>query len=201
MGRPYSMDLRDRAVAAVRSAGMSCHRAAPHYGVAPSTVIKWVQRVRHTGSAAPGQRGGHKPKTPVGRRREWLIERCRAGDFRLRGLAAELAGRELKVDHVWSSSTRPGPRPTWRRSGDGPLVAPSPRPKCLGVIGTGGTMTFVAALRRDRIDAPWQLRGVSSQSASPRCQACSGTRGGRRAGDKIGSTITSHSDDHSGRKK
>jgi transposase len=35
---------------------------------------------------------------------EWLLARCRAGDFTLRGLVAELTERGLKVDYrsVWA---------------------------------------------------------------------------------------------------
>jgi len=34
--------------------------AARRYSVAPSTAIKLMQRVRSTGSAAPGRYGGHR---------------------------------------------------------------------------------------------------------------------------------------------
>ncbi len=71
--------------------------------MAVSSAIKWVQRFRRTGSAAPGQMGGHKPKAIRGEHRDWLIERCHGRDFTLRGLVAELAERGLKVDYhsVW----------------------------------------------------------------------------------------------------
>ncbi len=59
MARACSMDLRERVVASVERDGMSCHGAAAHFGVAVSTAVKWVQRFRRTGSAAPGQMGGH----------------------------------------------------------------------------------------------------------------------------------------------
>jgi len=62
MGKPYSMDLRERVVAAVETGGMSCHQAAAQFGVGVSTAIVWVRRLRETGSVAPGQMGGHKPK-------------------------------------------------------------------------------------------------------------------------------------------
>lgn len=104
MGRPYSMDLRERAVAAVVDEGMSCRAAADRYGVAPSTVINWVSRYRQKGHVQPGQMGGHKPKAISGEHRVWLIERCNAGDFTLRGLVCELSEqRNLKVDYrsVW----------------------------------------------------------------------------------------------------
>jgi transposase len=102
MGKPYSMDLRERAVAAVVKGGMSCHQAAAQFGLGVNTVILWVRRWRETGSVAPGQMGGHKPKAIAGEYRIWLLERIKAG-FTLRGLVAELAERGLKVDYrsVW----------------------------------------------------------------------------------------------------
>lgn len=98
MARPYSMDLRERVVAAVED-GMSCHAAAARFGVAASSAIKWVRRVRETGSAVPGRMGGHKPNILSGANRDWLLERAVA-DFTLRGLVAELAERGVKVDYV-----------------------------------------------------------------------------------------------------
>jgi transposase len=103
MGKPYSMDLRERVVAAVIGGGLSCNRAAKQFGVAVSTVINWVKRLGETGSVAPGQMGGHKPKAISGDHRLWLLARIKDGDFTLRGLVGELAGRGLKVDYrsVW----------------------------------------------------------------------------------------------------
>ena len=103
MAKPYSIDLRERVVAAVETGGMSRRRAASHFGVGVSTAIHWVRRFRETGSVAPGQMGGHKPQALRGAYRDWLIERCREKDFTLRGLVAELADRGLKVDYrsVW----------------------------------------------------------------------------------------------------
>jgi transposase len=62
-----------------------------------------MQRVEQTGSVAPGQMGGHKPKAISGEYAVWLSQRIRAGDFTLRGLVAELGERGLKVDYrsVW----------------------------------------------------------------------------------------------------
>jgi transposase len=103
MGKPYSMDLRDRAVAAVVSGGLSCHRAAKQFGLGVNTVITWVRRLRQTGSVAPGKMGGHRPKAISGEHRTWLLHRIKDGDFTLRGLVAELGERGLKVDYrsVW----------------------------------------------------------------------------------------------------
>ena len=103
MGKPYSVDLRRRVVVAIE-AGMSRNQAAKQFGVAISTAIGWMQRVEQTGSVAPGQMGGHKPKAISGEHAVWLSQRIRAGDFTLRGLVAELGERGLKVDYrsVWA---------------------------------------------------------------------------------------------------
>jgi putative transposase len=102
MTRAYSTDLRERVVAAVLGEGLSRHAAAARFGVAPSSAIKWVNRYQETGSVAPDQIGGHKPRTLRGDHRDWLLERMRQ-DFTLRGLVVELAGRGVKVDYrqVW----------------------------------------------------------------------------------------------------
>jgi transposase len=104
MGRPYSVDLRERVVAAVEKGGTSRRRAATQFGVGITTVINWVRRSRETGSVAPGKMGGHKPKAIAGEHRAWLLERTKQKDFTLRGLVAELAERGLKVDYrsVWN---------------------------------------------------------------------------------------------------
>jgi transposase len=96
------MDLRERVVAAVEG-GQSRRQAAARFGVSYSVAIEWMKRVRATGSVAPGQMGGHKPKKISGEHRGWLVERCRDGDFTLHGLVAELGARGLMVDYrsVW----------------------------------------------------------------------------------------------------
>jgi len=85
MARPFSNDLRDRVVGAVTQEGLSCRAAAKRFGIGISTAIDWVRRFHATGSAAPGQMGGHKPRAICGGHREWLVERCRASAFTLRG--------------------------------------------------------------------------------------------------------------------
>jgi transposase len=103
MAAPYSMDLRQRVVDAIERDGLSCNQAAARFAVAISTAIKWVNRHRRTGSLAPGQMGGHRPRKLVGEHRDWLLGRCREREFTLRGLVTELAERVLSVDYrvVW----------------------------------------------------------------------------------------------------
>ena len=59
MGKPYSMDLRERAVGAVLRGGLSRHKSAqPNLAFGISTVINWVRRFQDTGSvvARPDRR-------------------------------------------------------------------------------------------------------------------------------------------------
>jgi transposase len=103
MGKPYSIDLRERVVSAVLNGGLSRNQAANQFGVGISTAINWVKRLQETGSVAPGQMGGHKPKAISGEYQVFVLQRIKDGDFTLRGLVAELADRGLKVDYrsVW----------------------------------------------------------------------------------------------------
>jgi transposase len=103
MAKAYSMDLRKRVVDAVARDGLSCNQAAARYEVAISTAIGWVNRYRESGSLAPGQIGGHRPKKLVGEYRDWLLQRCQEREFTLRGLVGELSARGLSVDYrvIW----------------------------------------------------------------------------------------------------
>jgi putative transposase len=103
MAKPLSTDLRERVIAAVENEGLSRHAAAARFGVGVSTAIDWVRRFRETGSTAPGQMGGHKPRAIRDEHEAWLRRRIGERDFTLRGLVAELAERGLVVDYhsVW----------------------------------------------------------------------------------------------------
>ena len=109
MGRPYSMDLRERVISRVE-AGESCRSVSRAFDLGEATVIRWAKRKRETGSFAPGQMGGHRPYLIAGRHEEWLVERMKSGDFTLRELTAELAGRGLEVHErtVWAFVHRAG---------------------------------------------------------------------------------------------
>ena len=57
MGKPLSMDLRARALAAVHG-GMSRRAAAKRFGVSVSSVIRWDAARRLTGVFSPKPQGG-----------------------------------------------------------------------------------------------------------------------------------------------
>ena len=102
MTRPYSEDLRERAVLRYE-AGETTRSIAAGLRISPSCVSKWLKLKRETGSLAPGKIGGHKKRTLSGKTAEWLRGRCRSGPFTTRGLTAELARRGIKTDRraVW----------------------------------------------------------------------------------------------------
>ena len=107
--RPLSNDLRERAVAAV-GAGDSCRSVAERFGVAVSTVVKWSQRYRATGSVAPGKVGGHR-KPVLEAHRAFIRKRIdQTSHLTLHRLKEELAARGVVVSHntVWTFLRREG---------------------------------------------------------------------------------------------
>ena len=102
MTAPYSMDLRERALAR-KSKGETHRQIAEALQISPSCVSKWARRERETGSLAPAQIGGYKPRTLSGACAQWLRERVASGPVTLRGLTAELAARGIKTQPraVW----------------------------------------------------------------------------------------------------
>lgn len=86
MAKPYSMDLRERAMARL-AAGESSGVVAAALNIAVSSVIKWAARERRFGSVAPGRMGGHRPFAISGEHRLFV----------LRQISEALAARGLKV--------------------------------------------------------------------------------------------------------
>jgi transposase len=102
MARAYSLDLRERVVAAV-AAGESCRLVAATFKVSVASVVKWSQRFRATGSSAARPMGGNRPYA-LAEERDWLLRRLgEKPDVTLRALLAELAERGVKVSYyaVW----------------------------------------------------------------------------------------------------
>jgi putative transposase len=105
------MDLRERVVAAVL-AGESCRSVAARFDVAVSSVVKWSQRHRTTGSVMPGKMGGHR-KRVLEPHRAFIVERInQVSHLTLHGLKAELASRGVMVSHntIWEFLRREGLR-------------------------------------------------------------------------------------------
>ena len=59
MGKPLSIDLRSRLVAAV-AGGLSRRAAAERFGVSPASAVRWMQAVKTTGSVEAKPQGGDR---------------------------------------------------------------------------------------------------------------------------------------------
>jgi transposase len=111
MTRALSNDLRERVVEAVGT-GESCRAVASRFGVAVSSVVKWSQRYRATGSVAPDKMGGHR-KPLLDPHRAFIMERMRqTPHLTLHALKDELAAFGVNVSHnaVWLFLRREGLR-------------------------------------------------------------------------------------------
>jgi transposase len=111
MARAYSLDLRERVVAAVAAvAGQTCRSAAKTFMVSVASVVKWSQRHRAVGSPAALKMGGRRPYLVV-RERDWVLARiAEKPDLTLRALLKELAERGLMVSYyaLWHFLQREG---------------------------------------------------------------------------------------------
>ena len=117
MAQALSNDLRRRVVTAVVDGGMSRRGAAPRFGIAPSTAIKWVDAWRRTGSYRPGS---YRPGRQGGDRRSQRIEARAAAvltlieetpDMTLAEIAAHLEdahGLRVSQSTVWRFFHRRG---------------------------------------------------------------------------------------------
>ena len=122
MARAYSLDLRERVASAVNG-GQSCRSVAATYDLSASCVVKWSQRFRSSGSAAPGKIGGHRPVL-LADHRDFILERLATEPHvTLRRLQTELAGRGIAVSFgtLWNFVRREGlsfkKKPAAKRAG------------------------------------------------------------------------------------
>ena len=201
MARPLSNDLRERVVGR-HETGESIRSVAAAFGIAASTVSKWTQRHRRTGSVAPDKFGGYR-RALLEPHRSWIHARYEEKpELTLEGLRAELAARGIRVSHgavrkfmhdeglsfKKSAFARERDRPdvarrrvrwkarqasvdpqrlvfideTWAKTNMAPLRGWGRRGERLigkAPHGRWRTLTFIAALRVDRIDAPCVFNG------------------------------------------
>ena len=93
MGKPLSMDLRARALAAV-DAGSSRRATARRFGVSVSSVIRWDASRRATGSFEPKPQGGDtRSRNMEERRAEIMSALEEEGDQTLEDLRARLVAQ------------------------------------------------------------------------------------------------------------
>jgi transposase len=103
MTRPYSEDLRERALL-MAERGVTIRAIGDALQISPSCVSKWKKLQRETGGLKPAQIGGRKKRVLSGACADWLRKRVASGPITLRGLTAELAVRGVKTDRraVWT---------------------------------------------------------------------------------------------------
>jgi len=109
MAKPYSDDLRARVATAIL-AGETSRAISDRFEIAPSTVVKWSQRLRDTGSLAPAKLGGHR-KCVLDAHRDFILSRINeVPHLTLHRLKDLLAERGVSVSHdtVWRFLRREG---------------------------------------------------------------------------------------------
>ena len=96
MPKPYSSDLRKRAVELVDVEGASRHEAAELLGVSVSSTVRWVQRSHEDGSVEPKPHGGSvSPLEEVSAEISGLI--AERPDLTLVEMVAELRRRRIRT--------------------------------------------------------------------------------------------------------
>jgi transposase len=145
MTRPLSNDLRKRVVRAVLG-GESCRSVVSRFGVSVSSVVKWAQRYRRTGSVAPGEMGGHR-KPVLEQHRAFILERIRqTPHLTLHGLKNAVAARGVHVSHnaVWLFLRREGLR--FKKNAVCSLSRPAPTSPAGGGAGDHGRHSSIRSL-------------------------------------------------------
>ncbi|CAE7548656.1 unnamed protein product, partial [Symbiodinium sp. CCMP2456] len=175
MIKPYSDDLRERVVAAVGT-GESCRSVAARFGVAVSSVVKWSQRSRSTGSVTPDRMGGRRPVI-LNAHRQFVLEQFQqTPHLTVRGLQALLAAQGVQARAAvarqrqrwksWQAWLDPSRLvfidETWIKTNMAPLRGWGPKGRRLKGYAPHGhwrTMTFLAGLRMDGLTAPCVFDG------------------------------------------
>ncbi len=131
MGAPYSLDLRERVVAAV-AGGMSRAEASRQFRISHSSAIRWTKRDAETGSPAALPMGGKKPFALAGEE-AWIRARlAEKPDITGRELLAELNLRGVEVSYygVWHFLDHAGlsfkKKPACQRTGPPRRRPPAP---------------------------------------------------------------------------
>ena len=99
MAKPYSQDLRDRVIDAVKRGRLSRRAAGRRYEVSESVAIKWLERLERQGSREPVGHGGHRASKLMPHRDFLEAARAEKSDITLQALCDRLsAERGVKAD-------------------------------------------------------------------------------------------------------
>ena len=104
MGKPLSLDLRERAVADVEG-GLSRRQAAARFKVSPASVVRWCQR-KATGSLAPAAQGGDRKSHRIEAHADFILAEIAA--------APDVTLEELRVKLIDAHDARFGLTTIWR---------------------------------------------------------------------------------------
>jgi len=103
MGKPLSMDLRERVVGAI-SGGMSRRAAAARFGVSAASAVRWAALQRDRGNAAARPQGGdtRSVRTEAKAARIWALYEA-SPNINLAELRTALAteGIAVAVSTLW----------------------------------------------------------------------------------------------------
>ena len=103
MGKPLSIDLRVRALAAVDS-GMSRRAAAERFGVSASSVIRWDQVRRERGDPGPKLQGGDRTSHRIETHADFILTLLEdRSDITLEEIRSALSERgvHVAVSTIW----------------------------------------------------------------------------------------------------
>jgi transposase len=111
MTQPLSQDLRARVVAAVARGGRR-RAVAAQFGVAASTVTKWMQHLRRSGSIAPRKQGGDRRSERIEAHAGEILDLVAATpDITLEEIVTHLAkahGERFAASTIWRFLDRHG---------------------------------------------------------------------------------------------
>ena len=101
MARAYSLDLRERAVAAAREEDLTRAEVAQRFGIGEATLYNWLRRWQAEGSLVPRRHGGGRRPSldEVGKRQlKILVEEQNDRTLEeYRALLAEKTGVEMST--------------------------------------------------------------------------------------------------------
>lgn len=103
MAKAISVDLRERACEAV-SEGLSRHQAAERFKVSPSSVIRWMARLKTDGDLAPQPQGGDRKSGRIEAEAGFILGVVEATpDITLAELQVQLKGRgvSVSISTIW----------------------------------------------------------------------------------------------------
>src|SRR5512146_2138109 len=104
---PYSMDLRERVIAAIDRRDGSQRQIARRFGISLATLSRWLRARRQTGTLAPKPRGGGRPRALDDACQEHLRDLVKQQpDATLEELRQRL-GIVCSVTAIWRTLRRP----------------------------------------------------------------------------------------------